>query len=165
VIGTITFRNTPVILQYEDTPLLEVVKTVEAGFDTQFYVFDENSKRLGKVLGSRFVGINEDDEKRVRSREFPDMTVVELDGKTILELRRHGAQALKGWAELFAPGGVLVKANDAEAAALLKGQTLAAQKWLGTSTITGNIGIHYRKNGIAVGAGGGSVSISNLRLP
>jgi hypothetical protein len=71
-----------------------------------------------------------------------------------MELRREGSSALKGWAEIYAPEGVFIKAADAGVAGLLRdGEPLQ----LGGFVIEGctfegcRIGIHARRSGISIG--------------
>ena len=51
VIGSNTFRNVPVILQYENTPLLEVGKFEPAGYTARFCVFDDAGNKIAVVEG------------------------------------------------------------------------------------------------------------------
>ena len=79
----------------------------------------------------------------------------ELEGQTIIELRRDGAAGIKGWAELYAPGGVLVKAVDSGIFALDHDKTPMK---IGTIVISGNrivnarIGVHITRTGFTIGA-------------
>jgi hypothetical protein len=75
-----------------------------------------------------------------------------LDGRTILELRRTGASALKGAAELYATDGVLIKSDDAEISAMAR--TNGNLLRIGSLTIRGGliegngIGLLIRSDGI-----------------
>lgn len=53
VVATNTFINVPVILKYEDTPLLEVIKEQGIGFTTQIPVYHSDGTYLAKVTGNR----------------------------------------------------------------------------------------------------------------
>jgi hypothetical protein len=46
------FHKVPVILQYDDQPLIEVVQHQQAGFTTQFSIYDKDGIYLAKVVGS-----------------------------------------------------------------------------------------------------------------
>lgn len=48
------FRNVPVILQFEDVPLLEVVEFESAGYSVQFAVYHSDGTKLAKVKVYRF---------------------------------------------------------------------------------------------------------------
>jgi hypothetical protein len=52
-IATNTFVNVPTILQYEDTPLIQVVKVQPAGFTMQIPIYHPDGTYLAKVVGSR----------------------------------------------------------------------------------------------------------------
>ena len=167
LIGSNTFRNVPTILQYEETPLLEVGKFEPAGYTTRFAVFDNSGIKIAVVEGSNITITPEGAKARVTCRHEPDLTVCELEGKPILELRRHGPQALKGSAELYAPHGVLIKANASEAAAILRsGQRLVpGLQHLSNSTFAdGGIAFHVRRDGIAIGVGCRSIHIGEMRI-
>jgi hypothetical protein len=111
------FIGVPVVLQFEETPLIEVVRIVNAGFTTRFPVYHGDGTKIAVVVGSRIFVTPEGKDAKVTLRQEPNLSVCELEGKPILELHRKGAAALRGVAELYAPKGVLVKANDAGVAA------------------------------------------------
>lgn len=52
-LATNRFINVPIILQYEDTPLIQVVKAVSAGFTTEIPIYHSDGTYLAKVVGSR----------------------------------------------------------------------------------------------------------------
>ena len=47
------FINVPIILQYEETPLIQVVKEEEAGFTTEIPIYHPDGRYLAKVKGSQ----------------------------------------------------------------------------------------------------------------
>jgi hypothetical protein len=160
ILATNTFRNVPTIIQYEDTPLLEVGKYEPAGYSAKFSIYHSDGTKIGVVKGSQLYPTEAGKKAKVTPRYEPNLTVWELEGKPILELRREGAAALRGWAELYAPEGVLIKAIDSGISGLLRGGN-ALQ--VGGVTMSGavfdgcKIGIHVRRNGIGLGAGGGTI--------
>jgi len=106
------FVDVPIILEYDDTPLIEVIQEQEAGYTTQFQVFNKDGIYIAKVKGSQ-IYLTEDGSKSNLKLSHPQgMTVCELDGQTIFEVRRKDAAALKTQAELFTPDGRFLKAND-----------------------------------------------------
>lgn len=107
------FERVPIILQYDETPILEVVNTENAGFTTQFSIFHKDGTYLAKVKGSRLFLTDDGRKADLRLRYPNGMTVCELDRKTLFEVRRKGAAALKAEAELFTPDGSFLKASDA----------------------------------------------------
>lgn len=156
IIGSNTFRNVPTILQYADTPLIEVGKFEPAGYTTKFAVYHNDGTRVAIVKGSQIHLTPEGEKSSVRLRHEPNLTVCEFEGKPIYELRRDGAAALKGWAELYAPEGVLIKANSAETSAMLRtgdplaidGMTLKNCEFINTA-----IGILVTREEIRLGVG------------
>jgi hypothetical protein len=111
--ATNTFINVPVILQYETTPLLQVVHQEKAGFSTEFKIYNKDGVYIAKVCGSRIFLTPEGKKARLTRRNPQGMTVVELDDKPIIELRRLEAAALKTEAELYTPDGAFLKSSDA----------------------------------------------------
>lgn len=83
--------------------------------------------------------------------KFPkNMTVCELDGKTLFEIHRDGAAAISARAELYAPDGVFVKCPvDLSPQLFFKGSEIKiGGVVMSQSTIEGwQIGIWIRKDG------------------
>jgi hypothetical protein len=50
-LGTNTFIECPVILQFDDTPLIQVVRLDQVGFSTQIPIYHEDGTYLAKVVG------------------------------------------------------------------------------------------------------------------
>lgn len=120
------FTNVPVILQYDETPLIEVVGGVQAAFTAQFSIYNKDGVYLARVKGSQMY-LTEDGKKADLKLHHPDLcTVCELDGKTLFEVRRTAAAALKAEAELFTPDGRFLKGDDGAPTALVltSGDTL-----------------------------------------
>lgn len=146
------FLNVPIILQYEDTPLIEVVKAVEAGFTTQIPIYHSDGTYLAKVVGTQIYP-TEAGVKAGITLKYPDkMTVCEMDGKTLFEIKRVTAAAVKAQAELFTPDGRFLKLSDTEMGAFKVEMNKNVLK-IGSVTMIGNkfvgckIGILYDKNG------------------
>lgn len=116
-IGGNTFVHVPIIIQSGDTPLLEVVRSVGAGYTTKFPVYDSDGEHVATVKGSR-INLTGKSKAKLTPRFLPNHTIVELEGKPILDLHRNGAAALKGWAELYSPDGTLIRATNSKVAAI-----------------------------------------------
>ena len=146
-----TFRNVPTILQFEDTPMLEVGQFEPAGYGVRFPVYDADGRKLAVVSGNQIHLTEDGRNSNIVRKCDPNLTVCEVDGKPILELRREGAAALRGWAELYAPEGVLIKAHHTGVTGLLRdgGKALVA----GGMVIQGcefsniKVGIHLHRPG------------------
>ncbi len=106
------FLNVPVILEYDDTPLIEVVQEQAAGYTTQFQIFNKDGIYIAKVKGSQVYMTEDGSKSNLKLRHPEKMTVCELDGQTIFEIRRKDAAAFKTQAELFTPDGRFMKSNE-----------------------------------------------------
>lgn len=107
------FHNVPVILQYDDQPLIEVVQDQSAGFTTQFSIFNKDGVYLAKVVGSRLFA-TDDGKKAGLSLTHPNrMTVCKVGDQVLFEITRKKAAALKTEAELFTPDGRFLRARGA----------------------------------------------------
>jgi hypothetical protein len=158
-IGATTFRNVPTIIQFEDMPLMEVGRFVDAGFTTKFHIFHSDGTDLAVVKGAQIYETAAGKLTKIHLRHEPNLTVCELEGRPLFELRRRGAASLNGWAELYAPEGVLVKTADANISAML-GNTeddlvINEDFSMGEGICDGaKIGIQYlRDKGIRLGLG------------
>ncbi|REK11592.1 MAG: hypothetical protein DWQ37_13850 [Planctomycetota bacterium] len=114
-----TFLNVPTILQHEEVPLLEVGQYESAGYSAKFHVFNSDGRSLVVVKGSQMYETEDGKKSNIRLVHEPNLTACELNGETLLELRREGAAGLRGWAELYAPNGTLVRASDRDVSALV----------------------------------------------
>jgi hypothetical protein len=110
-LGTLTFRNVPTIIQFCDTPLLQVGQFAEAGYTTQFHIFHRDGTDLAIVKGANIFKTPDGERVGLALRNEPQLIVCELDGQTLFELRHIEASALRGWAELYTPTGLLVRAK------------------------------------------------------
>lgn len=112
--ATNVFVGVPIILKYEDTALIEVVRHQQAGFTTQIPIYHADGTYLAKVVGSQIYP-TEDGKRAGLSLKYPkDMTVCEQNGRVVFEIHRSGAAALKLQADLYAPDGAFVRcAHDA----------------------------------------------------
>jgi len=110
-IGTLTFRNVPTIVQFCDTPLIEVGQFESAGYTTRFHVFHNDGTDLAIVKGANLFLTEDGRRAGLALRHEPKLIVCELGSHTLFELRHTEASALKGWAELYTPTGLLVRAK------------------------------------------------------
>ena len=108
-LATNTFVRVPVILQYDELPLIEIVQTQSAGFTTKIPIYHPDGTYLAKVVGSHLFPTPEGEQAGLRL-EHPDrMTVCKLGEKVLFEIRRKDAAALRTQAELYTPDGRFVK--------------------------------------------------------
>jgi hypothetical protein len=52
-ISSNTFENVPTIIQFHDTPIIEVIKEHNAGYTTQISIYHKDGTYLAKVKGSQ----------------------------------------------------------------------------------------------------------------
>jgi len=108
-IATNQFIDVPTILQYDDTPLIEVVRVQPAGYTLQIPIYRSDGTCIAKAVGSRLFATEEGKAAGLSLRFPKNRTVCELDGKTLFEIHRHGAAALSTCAELYTPDGAFVR--------------------------------------------------------
>ena len=144
----------PTVIQWEDTPLLEVGKFETAGFTTKFAVYNSSGDALATVKGCQVYRTEAGKQSGIEMRHEPNLTACEVNGKTIFELRRTGAAALKGAAELYSPNGVFLKATDPELYGLLGtgGKLTAGPFTFVGTTFKAPIGILFHSGGISFAA-------------
>jgi len=111
-LSTNTFINVPVILQYDELPLIEVVQTQDAGFTTQIPIYHPDGTYLSKAVGARLF-LTEEGQRADLILEHPDrVTVCKLGEKILFEIHRRDAAALRTQAELYTPDGRFVKCSQ-----------------------------------------------------
>jgi hypothetical protein len=157
------FLRVPVILQYEDTPLIEVTQEVRQAFTTKVPIYHSDGTLLAVAKGARLHPTDEGKKAGVVLRHPDRKVVCELNGKTLFEMERATAAALAIEAELNTPDGHFVRVRGEAPAALFKvsGQGLDLPAH-GNARLTGgifvgvDIGLRLRKDGsVEIGAKGG----------
>ena len=155
ILATNTFIDVPIVLQYEDTPLIQFVQEEAAGFTTEIPIFHSDGTYLAKVRGSQLYA-TEDGKKAGVTVTHPDkMTVCKLGDQVLFEIRRHDAAALNTRAELYTPDGFFLKCADTPDMALLDMSANGLQ--IGSCYMEGNtfsgcrIGIWVKRDSFAIG--------------
>jgi hypothetical protein len=152
-IATNKFVRVPVILQYEDTPLISLVKNVKAGFTSSIPIYHSDGTYLARVVGSQ-IHRTKEGEKAGLDMKYPlHRTVCMMNNRVLFEIYREEAAAVRTTAELFTPDGYFVKITE-DANGLFNSQAIQ----VGGVTLMGNtflnlrIGIWYRSDGsVAIG--------------
>jgi hypothetical protein len=149
-IASNTFARVPVILQYENTPLIQVVREMQAGFTTEASIYHEDGTYLARVRGSRLFPTSEGTKAGVSIRHEPQLVVCEISDRTAFELRYVAPAAVRGAAELHTPDGAFLKMDRAVSGYVkMDGNCLA----VGGVFMSGNrfidcrIGVHVHKDG------------------
>ena len=114
------FINVPVILQFEDTPLISIVKEQSLGFTTEIPIYHSDGTYLAKVRGTRVFATTEGEKAGIAMRSLSDMTVCEMNGKTIFEIFHQKDDAFRTEAELYTPSGYFVKSSDSHMLSVMK---------------------------------------------
>ena len=143
------FTNVPVILKYEETPLIEVIQEQDIGFTTQIPVYHEDGTYLAKVRGNRIYPTEAGKKAKVDIRDTPGKFICSLEGKAIFELSHGTGYTFKADAELFAPDGYFLKcAKDTHADLFDKSQIkVGGLSMTGCSFQNLSVGIWFRRDG------------------
>lgn len=150
-LSTNTFRNVPVILQYDETPLISIVREESLGYTTEIPIYHQDGTYLAKVNGTRIYP-TEAGKLAGLSMKYPKgMTVCEMDGRTLFEIFHSSGDSFRTEAELFTPDGCFVKCHDSPIPELIKasGEKLAVGGIHMSGNIIANcrIGVWLRSDG------------------
>lgn len=148
--ATNRFVNVPIILQYDDTPLISVVKEQALGYTSEIPVYHADGTYLAKVRGTRIFATEDGKKAGLELNHPKGMTVCKLDGRTVFEIYHESGDAFRTHAELYTPNGFFVKSANTPPTIIAKdGQPLQ----VGGVTMIGNmfsgcrIGVWLRSDG------------------
>ena len=154
--STNTFINVPTILQFDDTPLISIVKEENLGFTSEIPIFHSDGTYLAKVRGTRVFPTEAGNKAGIVMRSLPNLTACELDGRTLFEIAHQQGDAFRAQAELYAPNGYFVKSTQTDLPSLLKSDGTALNvggiRMTNCSFSGVRIGIWLRSNG-SIGIG------------
>jgi hypothetical protein len=150
------FENVPVILQFEDSPLVSVVKEQDLCHTTEIAIHHSDGTYLAKVRGTRIYPVHATGSEGIQIRQTKDATICTLAGSTAFEIHHSAGAAFRLQAELYTPTGLFVKGTDAFKLAAptgapieIHGVRLSNNKFQNCA-----IGILVRKDGnVVVGVG------------
>lgn len=151
--GTNLFIDVPVILQFEDEPLIEVLQLVQAGYSTRFRIFNDSGDLLAAVEGPQLYPTEAGQQAGIELRHENLRTLCVQNGRELFQIDRVGAAGMKTRAELYAPDGRFVVARegvdllDSPGGLRVGGATLLGNTFQGVS-----IGVLVRSDG-SVGIG------------
>lgn len=150
-VATNTFINVPVVLKYDDTPLIEVIREHDIGFTTQIPIYHSDGTYLAKVKGNRVFPTDAGKKVNIEIRDTPGKFICSLENKVMFELSHGVGDVFKANAELYTPDGCFVKCSDAPKPELfnLTGNAIKVGGVIMTGCIFKNlsIGIWLRKDG------------------
>lgn len=118
--ATNTFTNVPTILQFDDTPLISIVKEENLGFTSEIPIFHADGTYLAKVRGTRVFPTEAGKKAGIVMKSLPNVTACELDGRTLFEIAHQKGDAFRATAELYTPTGYFVRSTDSDLPRLLK---------------------------------------------
>ena len=149
-IATNTFVNVPIILKYEDTNLIEVIREAKLGFTTQIPIYHSDGTYLAKVTGMRVYKTPDGEKAGIVTEIHKGLWVCKMNNQTLFEIHQQTGDAFRTVAELFTPDGCFVKCSDEVSLnAINKGNALR----IGGVTMSGNliqgckIGMWLKKDG------------------
>jgi hypothetical protein len=112
-LGSNLFINCPTILQFDDDPLIEIVRLQNAGFSTSIPIYHQDGTYLARVVGSQIYATEEGKKAKVQLSHPQGKTVCKTENQILFEITRQDASALKTTAELYTPSGHFVKYSNA----------------------------------------------------
>lgn len=141
-LGTNRFVNVPIILQFDDTPLISIAKNESLRYTTEIPIYNADGTYLAKINGTRIYATEAGKKAGLVMQHPAHMTVCKMGGKTLFEIRHGTGDAFRMEAELFTPSGFFVKYLDAPTPVLMndKGEALR----VGGVTMSGNIFANLR---------------------
>lgn len=111
--ATNQFIDVPIILQFDDTPLISVVREEALGFTTEIPIYHADGTYLAKVRGTRIFPTEAGKKAGLEMRYPRGMTVCEMAGRTVFEIIHEDGDAFRTHAELHTPTGFFIKSHDA----------------------------------------------------
>jgi hypothetical protein len=95
-------------IRYKDEAVVEFVKELTT-YISKIPIFHPDGTKLAVVKASQLFLTKEGEKAGLTLRYPPNFTVCELAGKTLFEIERQGATALKMSAELYTNDGFFLK--------------------------------------------------------
>ena len=156
VVATNTFINIPIIIQYEDTPMLKLVKAADASYTTVIPIYNSDGIKLAVAIGTQLYPTQAGQRAKVTLRREANRTICFIGNTLAFELERENPAAMKMRAELFTNDGSFLKwdADDISGYVLNKSDTIRIARCIFRGCTFGNhrIAFHVKKDGsIAMG--------------
>ena len=99
-LATNQFVNVPVILHYDDTPLILIIEEQAFGDTTEIPIFHSDDTFLAKVKGTQAFPTKAGESAGIAMRHPQGMTVREMNRKTLFEIAHQTGDAFQTQAEL-----------------------------------------------------------------
>lgn len=94
----------PIILLYDDIPMIQVVREAHAGYKVEIPIYHNDGAYLAKVVGPRLVTTPAGDKAGLSLRHPDKMDVCEMNGETVFEIRRAASLCQALHADRCLPG-------------------------------------------------------------
>ena len=145
------FTNVPVILQYDDTPLLWVTQSMTGNLETEARIYSQDGEDLGRWKG-KSLHLTGQGKKAGLTIEHPaGVDVLKMGTRTLCELRKPTPLLLHPTVELYSPTGTLLTgAPDIVAVAMSRSnQPLELSGMILQDNLLANrpVGIHITSDG------------------
>ena len=140
-IGSNSFSNVRIPIQYNDQPMLEFLQAVN-GIVAHIPILDPDDGVKVTVVKEGRIFLTEDGRKRGYSIEHhPNMQVCKKDQTILYEIRRDKAAAICTTAELRAVDGCFLKWNSDNIEGFRAGHQFIEQRVIGCGFVNCDIGI------------------------
>jgi hypothetical protein len=150
-LATNRFINVPIILQFDETPLISIIKQQSLSYTTEFQIYHPDGTYLAKVNGTRIFPTKAGEKAGLAMVHPAHMTVCKMGSKTIFEIYHELGDAFRTHAELYTPSGFFVKTSDVPTPSVISktGEALRiGNVILANNTFIGSrIGIWLKSNG------------------
>ncbi|MDR1004685.1 MAG: hypothetical protein LBL97_06750 [Prevotellaceae bacterium] len=148
-----TFINVPVILQYEDVNLIEVVHDMEIGYTSRIPIYHPDGTKLAVATGNRLYPTNEGKNTNLQIDKYEGVWVCKLDNRELFEIHQQTGDAFKTIAELYTQDGFFIKIPDQPFLNLFNAEKLQIDKFtmMGNTFIGGSVGIRIKNRCISLG--------------
>lgn len=150
------FINVPTILQFDDTPLISVVREAQLGYTSEIPIYHTDGTYLAKVRGTRVYPTEDGKKAGVQVHQYQGLWECKVDGRTAFEIRQQPGDAFRTDAELYTPEGCFVRVADGPIPTVMSASGSALK--VGGITMTGcsfqnmRIGVWIRSDGsVAIG--------------
>lgn len=147
IIATNQFIDVPIIIQYENLPIFEIIKEEKLGFTSRIPIFHPDGTKLAKIIETRVYPTKDGIKSRIKIIKEAMLWSCSLDGKTLFEIRQD-KNSFRFSAELYTNDGYFLKCNDSLPMEIKKGSlTIGGITFSNNKIIGSRIGIRCMKDG------------------
>jgi hypothetical protein len=114
-----TFVKVPIVLQYDQTPLISILRDPALGYTTEVSVYHEDGTHLGQVVGTSVLSSAAGVQCGLKILVLPQVTVCRSANRIVFEIHHEKGDAFRAAAELHTPSGYLVRCADQAAVQLV----------------------------------------------